>query len=101
VARNFFFVEFCENLVSGTTFDPCVKARIMNIMSLLGIEAQVGICETLAKTSKAMLVSEAADADKPRHDGRERRLRGTLAMSDGLTTIHIITKTISKGNYAN
>jgi len=58
------YLEFCENLVYGTTFDACLKALIKNSMNVHGIETQAGISETLADI-KAMSAADAQDAAPP------------------------------------
>ena len=56
------YLEFCENLVYGTTFDSCLRSLVKNSTDVRCLEKQAGISETLAKI-KAQVDADVADAE--------------------------------------
>ena len=61
------YLEFCENLVYGTTFDSCLRSLVKNSTDVRCLEKQAGISETLAEI-KALVDADVADAEAADED---------------------------------
>ena len=61
------YLEFCENLVYGTTFDSCLRSLVKNSTDVRCLEKQAGISETLAEI-KALVDADVAEAEAASED---------------------------------
>jgi hypothetical protein len=61
------YLEFCENLVYGTTFDSCLRSLVKKSTDVRCLKKQAGISETLAEI-KALVDADVAEAEAADED---------------------------------